>query len=81
MMQDVNVEQTNELRTIEVGQANVDEGTNGKVPTSSTSDKTIVEHHSNFISMPDMSGSDEDEASEVRSLSRVFISHTIQFFI
>lgn len=65
MMQEVNVEQTNELRTIEIGQAILDESSKDISTVSSTTEKTVVEHHSNFG--PDMSGSDDDEASEVDS--------------
>ena len=58
MMQDVNVESTKELRTIEIGQANSEESSKGLPPT----EKSVVDHQSFG---PDMSGSEDDEASEV----------------
>ncbi len=69
-MSNVNIEQPKDLRTIEIGQVNSDEPSS---PTNSergslqlgvsSPEKTVLEQHSNFG--PDMSGSDEDEASEV----------------
>ena len=61
MMQDVNIEKANkESRTIEIGQLSNELNL---VPPPS-SGNSVVEAHSNFG--PDMSGSDMDEASEVR---------------
>ena len=74
MMQDVNVEQSNELRTIEIGQANLDENSKGL----SSNEKTVVEHHSNFG--PDMSGSDDDEASEV-SYNKIMVKNSLLLFL
>ena len=77
MMQDANVEQAKELRTIEIGQASADETTKA---SAAESEKPVVDQ-SNFG--PDMSGS-EDEASEVWHITMLLLlvnNHAVLFML
>ena len=65
MMQDVNIEKPNkDSRTVEIGQLSNELNLDLELVPPPTSGNSVVETHSNFG--PDMSGSDMDEASEVR---------------